>query len=772
MNLQIDFKLLGGTRARLLDRPLTALEFRAQMQELGANAVYVAWVVDYVDGGPASPRDLRGDSIPHVGGVVVLEVARRVNDLSIEQSLYGQGSSKPSCGHPRGNMAEQQRPTSSIPRISRLPVRSSLASLSQPNQSHSGQNVAGGQIASLKVSKLRPSSINKGSSSTGQPGSPTARFVAPLQKDPFPKGGPAGKTTTSKHDSDETFDRQLHEQTTDFGIAQPKIRKPSLADRAVESLSQIPPSPSPRRRQSGFFPPNSPAIRPPSSLGRSRPATSTAFYPPLPTSRPASPTKRLGPARPSQPPLPSRAAKATPNTGQTLQKPTLKSGHRIAAPSVQPSPDLHAASNNSKTSAPGIPNAKAHLKRDRNDTLSASTVASPKSTLKSSAALRDTIANARAARRAAPAYEADEVVKPIKRHLNLPGPEPEPEDDTHVNPLRRRINAARGDGRLNISGMGLKTFPDKVLKMYDSKTMTDGPAWYESVDLVRLDVSNNEIEDLGWDFTDVPTGQDDDQPCENIFLGLQTLDLHGNRLRSLPASLPDFEQLTFLNLSKNDLGQSVPDIIVNISRITSLRELHLAENGFSGPLPPFSGCSQLEILDLHGNTFTSLPDELSNCSKLRRIDVSANRISSIPSLSLPHLASLNVSRNQLDIDTLTTNLAAPKLAVLDISMCRIGMLPNLLRSKFPDLTTLTAHDNSISAIDDVEAFRGLEVLDLKNNDLRSLPAELCLLGLKKLTVGGNPMRAPRREILEGTTERLMEWLRGRLPTGTLDEETF
>lgn len=78
MNLQIDFKLLGGTRARLLDRPLTALEFRAQMQELGANAVYVAWVVDYVDGGPASPRDLRGDSIPHVGGVVVLEVAVRL----------------------------------------------------------------------------------------------------------------------------------------------------------------------------------------------------------------------------------------------------------------------------------------------------------------------------------------------------------------------------------------------------------------------------------------------------------------------------------------------------------------------------------------------------------------------------------------------------------------------------------------------------------------------------------------------------------------------
>ncbi|KAI4265087.1 MAG: hypothetical protein L6R35_007207, partial [Caloplaca aegaea] len=420
---------------------------------------------------------------------------------------------------------------------------------------------------------------------------------------------------------------------------------------------------------------------------------------------------------------------------------------------------------------PGAPNAKAHQKKDRNDILSAPKAVSPKPTLNSSTALRDTIANARAARRGAPKYEADEVVKPIKRHLGLHGPEPENEDNMHVNLLRRRITAARSDGKLNISGMGLKTFPDEVLKMYDSKNITDGPAWYESVDLVRLDASNNEIEDLGWEFANVPTGQDDDQPCENIFLGLQTLDLHGNRLRSIPSSLRDFEHLTFLNLSKNCLGQLIPDIIINISRIPSLRELHLAENGFSGPLPPFSGCSELEILDLRGNALIGLPEELSGCSRLRRIDLSANRIFEIPCLILPDLTTFNVSRNPVNLNTLMTNLAAPKLTLLDISMCRVGSLPNL-RSKFPNLTTLLASDNSISTIDDVESIRGLEVLDIKNNDLRSLPAELCLLGLQKLMVGGNPMRAPRREILEGTTERLMEWLRSRLPAGSLDEEMF
>lgn len=678
--------------------------------------------------------------------------------------------------HPRGEeMTEQQRPTSSIPRLSRLPVRVSLASTPQPSQPHGGQNVARSQIDSLKVSKLRPTSTTTSSDSKAQPAFPTAPFVRPLEKYPFPRGGPIRKTP-SKHETEESLDEQPDEQTTDVGITQAKTRKPrpSLADRAIESLSRIPPSPSPRRRQSGFFPTDSPAIRPPSSLGRNRPTTSTGLYPPLPTSRPASPTKRLGTARPGPPPFPSRGAKPTPNGGQAPKTPTYRSGQQIIAPSVHSRPpiqDSHAVSSKTKSSVQGAPNAKAHQKKDRNDILSASKAVSPKPKLKSSTALRDTIANARAARRGAPKYEADEVVKPIKQHLGLHVPEPETEDNTHVNLLRRRITAARIDGKLNISGMGLKTFPDEVLEMYDSKHITDGPAWYESVDLARLDASNNEIEDLGWEFANVPTGQDDDQPCENIFLGLQTLDLHGNRLRSLPSSLRDFEHLTFLNLSKNCLGQLVPDIIVNISLIASLRELHLAENGFSGPLPPFSGCSELEILDLRGNAFTSLPEELSECSRLRRIDVSANRISEIPCLILPDLTTFNVSRNPVNINTLMTNLAAPKLTLLDISMCRIGTLPNL-RSKFPNLTTLLASDNSISAIDDVESIRGLEVLDIKNNDLRSLPAELCLLGLQKLMVGGNPMRAPRREILEGTTERLMEWLRSRLPAGRLDEEMF
>ncbi|KAL8750173.1 MAG: hypothetical protein Q9184_006517 [Pyrenodesmia sp. 2 TL-2023] len=631
-------------------------------------------------------------------------------------------------------MAEPKRPTSNIPRLSRLPVRTSVAGVATPVQTVRDRKTQLDDLGVLKVSRSRPATQK--AHPQEQPRKQTDNF-AKLSVRPTPvreEAAVAKKGWTD--DGVNGHEEQAGEDLAHGGTTRPTSRRPrpSLADRAIESLSQIPPSPSPRRRQSGFFPPDSPAVRPTSSIRKNRPITSSGFYPPLPTSRPTSPTKRPM-TRPTPVPLPTpRKPPTTTRTGvdaSSRAKDEIHRGKKL--PVAQP----------------------------------ASTSASSKPTLKSSAALRETIANAKAARRANPKYEADEVVKPVNRYHDLPAP---PDGDhIHVNLLRKRINMARNDGRLNMSGMGLKAFPDEVLQMYEPENMIDGQTWYECVDLVRLDVSNNDLEDLGWD--KASNEKSDDQGRDNIFGGLQTLNLHGNRLRSLPASLRGLENLAVLNLSRNNLGQSMDEIFDIISSTSSLRELHLADNNFSGPLPPFSQCTNLEILDLHGNAFTRLPEQLAECRKLRRLDVSTNRITKISLLDFPELTTLNISSNQIEIESLTTNLTAPKLTDLDISVCRITRLP-ALRSKYPSLTVLTAFDNSISTLEDIDSFRGMEVLDLRNNDLRALPAELSLLELKKLTVSGNPMRAPRRDILEGTTERLMEWLKSRLPANVLDEETL
>lgn len=316
--------------------------------------------------------------------------------------------------------------------------------------------------------------------------------------------------------------------------------------------------------------------------------------------------------------------------------------------------------------------------------------------------------------------------------------------------------------------MRLKVFPQQVL---DMDSITDGPAWYESVDLFRLNAADNEIEDLGWDRFDESTEVAEKPSPTDVFAALQTLDLHGNRLHTLPTMLPNLEHLTVLNLSRNRLKDTTRDILNNISKIESLRVLDLSDNQFSGPFPPLTGCRNLEDLNIHSNAFTSLPEEISACTALRKLNASNNKISGLPCVDLPNLINLNLSSNQIAIeDLMAVELALPILTALDISRCRIDKLPHL-PSKFPHLTSLIAFDNGISTLD-VEHVRGLEILDLKGNDLRSLPPELSLLGLKKLLVGGNPMRVPRREILEGSTERLMEWLKGRLPAGVGDDETF
>ncbi|KAL8897161.1 MAG: hypothetical protein Q9207_007347 [Kuettlingeria erythrocarpa] len=639
-------------------------------------------------------------------------------------------------------MAEQKRPTSNIPRLSRLPVRTSIVGVPRPAHSAGDPRTIVGDLGSLKVSRSRPT--QQQSNAQEQLQEPTDQFTKPSAKSAAVKGGVAAAKKrlpegTVNGQKEQAGDKIAEDEASQLPTRRPR---PSLADRAIESLSQIPPSPSPRRRQSGFFPPDSPAVRAPSALGRSRPATSAAFYPPLPTSRPTSPTKHPVP-RPNQ---------------------TLAPVPRKAPITTRPASDM-----SSKAKAPMGRVIRDEIHRDKDTPVKqhAFTTVSSKPTLRSSAALRETIANAKAARRTAPKPTTDGVVKPINRYLDLPAP-PE-ETGVHENLLRKRINIARTEGKLNISGMGFKAFPDEVFKMYAPENMTDGPTWYESVDLVRLDASNNELDDLGWD--SVVNDENGDRGCDNVFGRLQTLNLHGNRLRTLPLALQGLENLAVLNLSRNNLGQSMCEIFEIISSISSLRELQIADNHLSGPLPPFSQCTNLEILDLHANAITSLPQQLAECRKLRRLDISSNRITKVPSLDLPDLINFNISSNQIDVDNFIMNLTAPRLTDLDMSVCRVNHLP-ALRSKLPSLTTLIAFDNSIFNLNDVESLRGIEVLDLRNNDLRSLPAELSLLGLKRFTVSGNPMRAPRREILEGTTERLMDWLKSRLPAGTLDEETF
>jgi hypothetical protein len=191
---------------------------------------------------------------------------------------------------------------------------------------------------------------------------------------------------------------------------------------------------------------------------------------------------------------------------------------------------------------------------------------SPMSNRKSSAALREQIAKAKAAKRAAMKQAITGEVKAQDTEMSIV-----PSDDgfdfgvTHSDPfnlkrgespskrvLTQRVSAARTTGKLNISALGLKEIPLEVMKMYELESIgTYDGSWAESVDLTRFIAADNEFETLD-DFifpdSSPESLQEDDEGKGNIFGGLETLDLHGNLLISIPIGFRRLTHLTSLNL--------------------------------------------------------------------------------------------------------------------------------------------------------------------------------------------------------------------------------
>lgn len=133
------------------------------------------------------------------------------------------------------------------------------------------------------------------------------------------------------------------------------------------------------------------------------------------------------------------------------------------------------------------------------------------------------------------------------------------DDKSQAKILGTRLATARTSGRLNIAAMGLREIPAAVLNMYDLESVgQSGGAWAESVDLSRFVAADNELEMISDSmFPDADPHEladDEDGQC-NIFAGLETLDLHGNILVTLPMGLRRLSLLTSLNLVRGLFSQ-------------------------------------------------------------------------------------------------------------------------------------------------------------------------------------------------------------------------
>ncbi|KAI1427828.1 hypothetical protein F5Y12DRAFT_120472 [Xylaria sp. FL1777] len=676
--------------------------------------------------------------------------------------------------------------------------------------------------------------------------------------------------------------------TFDALLAEPRRPRPSLTERTIETLSNLPSSPAMKRRGSNFF--DASGSKRPQSKGSvpSRPGSSyqsdgSNGRSNGPLSRPGSSSSSLDKGYSNfrastnsyKPPLatvqdtPSRrisafgysAMQATKNTPKLAHRPSLNNVSSRASLSASigpstPSPEKRSISVSkfgSKTlaarpmktrgsinglfSKPSIPSLKkdqppldsssapvrqgsfASVKSPRTSgesrnlsspstTSTAPTAHSleepPSSTRKSSAALRDQIAKAKAAKRAASSQVSGTLAPQAS------GPPVIPNDDTfdfgltddpfgqrkfedsNRKVMQSRIDMARVTGRLNIAAMGLKGIPDEVLKMYDleSTGQADG-SWAESVDLTRFVAADNELETIDDSiFPDVDPNDHTSEEVDDrgrIFWGLESADLHNNMLISLPLGLRHLHQLTSLNLTSNKLTNNCLEII---AQCTNLRDLKLGNNLLYGPVEDFSILESLEILDLHGNNISALPGGISRMKRLRILNLDENALESLPfqSLSALPLTELLVRKNKLtgtliesgvkslsQLQTLDCSsnqlsylvspdakqqLSLPSLHQLTVSMNRLKCLPDM--SSWDSILTINADDNSISAFP--EGFTSRDTLrhaGFSSNDIRIIPPEIARMdGLAMLRITGNPLRDKKFTSL--TTEELKDALLARL----------
>ncbi|EKV15985.1 putative leucine-rich repeat protein [Penicillium digitatum] len=763
------------------------------------------------------------------------------------------------------------RPASGIPRLtSRLPLPTTTASKSiKPSPSRDRLRADPG----LDESRLRRPSHN------ALLKKPTSHHLSPPkpQGDPIPalKQEDVQSGEDDTHVPEEATSTAGDDDTASIASAQEargrRGIRPSLSERTLETLAQLPPSPASVRRQSSFFnggsPVRSPSCAPSIVSNVSRSPSQASSYAPPGNEQCVRPASKLR--------LPSKARISTAGSispvhgfedsviSSRLKRLSLRQSTAsgdgvpsdISSPpkkniperpignkdSPKPSlirPPPGKASAKSAKSNMGPPERPLQVKKTRKpQTGQVSTRRSPstgsrhvstfsnmlddlspeqqaeieaRKASKSSSTLRETIAKAKAARKAMAAgdqkekpqeqvYQAPPIDAPLDSWAGGDDEDPfgQPSQGSNSLVMRKRVQTARATGQLNIAAFSLKEIPKEVLTMYDYDP-ENSANWFENVDLVKFYAADNELEQISDEtFPDInPEEFDPDSDDRGLqFGGLETLDLHGNILKSLPMGLRRLQNLRTLNLSNNCLDMAHIEIIAEIKSLTDLK---LANNQLQGELTVVIGrLSSLEFLDLRGNALTKLPDELAGLSSLRTLDVSENKFTSLPfeTLCKLPLKTLNAQKNRLEgtlihasvtkLDTLQSlNIAnnavmvfsandaleLPDLHTLLIGVNRITHLPRM--TSWQSLLTLSAEENKIAELPQGFAeLKSLKKADFTGNSLTHLDEKIGLMeNLASLRVSNNPLR--ERRLLRMDTDDIKRDLRSRSepdPQDTDDE---
>ncbi|KAI5606305.1 leucine-rich repeat-containing protein 18-like [Silurus asotus] len=150
-----------------------------------------------------------------------------------------------------------------------------------------------------------------------------------------------------------------------------------------------------------------------------------------------------------------------------------------------------------------------------------------------------------------------------------------------------------GKRRLDLSNMGIDTFPKCLLKL---------------TDLEEVDLSRNQLRKIP-DFI----GQ---------LIGVLWLDLHSNYIEQLPKGIGQLETLCHLNLCNNSLDSN--GLPADIGSLKNLQTLNLGMNRLSALPPTMASLTNLRELGLFDNMLTVLPECIHLLPNLKKINTKRN----------------------------------------------------------------------------------------------------------------------------------------------------
>ncbi|XP_063783150.1 leucine-rich repeat serine/threonine-protein kinase 2 [Pseudophryne corroboree] len=240
--------------------------------------------------------------------------------------------------------------------------------------------------------------------------------------------------------------------------------------------------------------------------------------------------------------------------------------------------------------------------------------------------------------------------------------------------------------------------------------------------------------------------------CETL-KSLTYLDLHSNCFKLFPTSVLEMSSISFLDLSRNEIGPSL-DLSTSIVCLT-LKHLNLSYNQLKSFPECFGKIAQrleefilegnniseihqplclpeLRTLNLNKNTISSLClDFLSNCAKLEVFCAMKNELAMVPNipskittLRLSHNKFTNIPREILQLSHLRT---------VDLSNNQIDSLPGPLEWASLNLREIILNYNQISILNlgdlrkDVNRWSRLEKLQLSHNKIQEIPPEVGFL---------------------------------------------